>query len=115
MLRIDTNNFVIIKKKDQSDIALTTVDNEAYLRANLENYLLLAGKSCFYGEKDLYVQYLNRAKQLIEKYYEADDPVVKNTLAEINNLSGIEVAAENVKYLESSNVINSFIRKMSDN
>lgn len=109
------NNFVIIKKKDQSDIALTTVDNEAYLRANLENYLLLAGKSCFYGEKDLYVQYLNRAKQLIEKYYEADDPVVKNTLAEINNLSGIEVAAENVKYLESSNVINSFIRKMSDN
>ncbi|MBQ4488063.1 MAG: uroporphyrinogen-III C-methyltransferase [Ruminobacter sp.] len=109
------NNFVIIKKKDQSDIALTTVDNEAYLRANLENYLLLVGKSCFYGEKDLYVQYLNRAKQLIEKYYEADDPVVKNTLAEINNLSGIEVAAENVKYLESSNVINSFIRKMSDN
>ena len=109
------NNFVIIKKKDQSDIALTTVDNEAYLRANLENYLLLAGKSCFYGEKDLYVQYLNRAKQLIEKYYEADDHVVKNTLAEINNLSGIEVAAENVKYLESSNVINSFIRKMSDN
>lgn len=109
------NNFVIIKKKDQSDIALTTTDNEAYLRANIENYLLLAAKSCFYGEKDLYLQYLNRAKQLIEKYYEADDPVVKNTLAEINNLSGVEVAVENVKYLESSNVINSFIRKMSDN
>lgn len=107
------NSFVVIKRKDVTDTALMAPDNEAFLRANLENYLLLAAKSCFYREQELYVQYLNRARELTETYFDSEDPVVQNTLKGIAETAAEKISSTDVKYLQSTVEISNFVNEFA--
>ena len=107
------NSFVVIKRKDVTDTALMAPDNEAFLRANLENYLLLAAKACFYREQELYSQYLNRARELTEKYFDETDPVVQNTLKGINETAAETIASTDVRFLNSTVEIGKFINEFA--
>ncbi|WP_294460034.1 uroporphyrinogen-III C-methyltransferase [uncultured Ruminobacter sp.] len=107
------NSFVVIKRKDVTDTALMAPDNEAFLRANLENYLLLAAKACFYREQELYSQYLNRARELTEKYFDETDPVVQNTLKGINETAAEKIASTDVRFLNSTVEIGKFINEFA--
>lgn len=107
------NSFVVIKRKEVTDTALIAPDNEAFLRANLENYLLLAAKACFYREQELYTQYLTKAHELVEKYFDNTDPVVVNTLKGITETASEKIATEDVKYLNSTVEISNFINEFS--
>ena len=107
------NSFVVIKRKDATDTALMAPDNEAFLRANLENYLLLAAKACFYREQELYSQYLNRARELTETYFDETDPVVQNTLKGINETAAEKIASTDVRFLNSTVEIGKFINEFA--
>ena len=107
------NSFVVIKRKDATDTALMAPDNEAFLRANLENYLLLAAKACFYREQELYSQYLNRARELTETYFDETDPVVQNTLKGINETAAEKIASTDVRILNSTVEIGKFINEFA--
>lgn len=107
------NSFVVIKRKDATDTALMAPDNEAFLRANLENYLLLAAKACFYREQELYSQYLNRARELTETYFDEADPVVQNTLKGINETAAEKIASTDVRFLNSTVEIGKFINEFA--
>ncbi len=108
------NRFLVIKRKDVQDAALIAPDNEAFLRANLENYLLLAAKAYFYRQSDLYAQYLGRAEELTARYFDESDPVVANTLGGIREVAGAPVPLQGVKYLESLVEVRNFIRDFAD-
>lgn len=107
------NSFVVIKRKDATDTALMAPDNEAFLRANLENYLLLAAKACFYREQELCSQYLNRARELTETYFDETDPVVQNTLKGINETAAEKIASTDVRFLNSTVEIGKFINEFA--
>ena len=107
------NSFVVIKRKDATDTALMAPDNEAFLGANLENYLLLAAKACFYREQELYSQYLNRARELTETYFDETDPVVQNTLKGINETAAEKIASTDVRFLNSTVEIGKFINEFA--
>ena len=61
----------------------------------------------------MYTQYLTKAHELVEKYFDNTDPVVVNTLKGITETASEKIATEDVKYLNSTVEISNFINEFS--
>ncbi len=108
------SNFVSIRRKSVDEMALVEPKHETYLRENISMNLLLAQKAFYQGDYAYYRTNIEVAMNLIQKYFDLDAPMVKNTYQQLAKLKSQERTALDLpKVLTSSQAAKEYVDSLN--
>ncbi|WP_136068288.1 uroporphyrinogen-III C-methyltransferase [Modicisalibacter radicis] len=90
----ELKDLVVVRKHDQALEALMTPEQESYLRQNVRLQLEQAQLALLQSNAELYAASLDKARKLIERYYDTGNQGVANSLERLATLADRNVHPE---------------------
>ncbi|MDW5376128.1 uroporphyrinogen-III C-methyltransferase [Halomonas sp. HP20-15] len=110
----ELKDLVVVRKHDQALEALMTPEQESYLRQNVRLQLEQAQLALLQSDAKLYEASLDKARKLIERYYDTDNQGVANSLERLATLAGKNVHPELPDISASLQQLRDFMERRHD-
>ncbi|WP_251976042.1 uroporphyrinogen-III C-methyltransferase [Salinicola avicenniae] len=111
----ELKDLVTVRRHDQPLEALITPEQESYLRQNVRLLLEQAQLALLKSEPELYQASLDKARELVEGYYAADNEGVQRSLSRLESLRETNVRPSLPDISESSQRLKRFIEQRFGN
>ena len=105
-----SDNFITIRRQDNSVDALLSPQTAWYLTENLKTQLLQAELAVHRQDQAKFNQALKTAKAWIKRYYDVNQPATKSMLASLDSLSNVIITTTYPTKLNSAALIQTTIR-----
>ncbi|SQD79498.1 uroporphyrinogen-III C-methyltransferase [Moritella yayanosii] len=105
-----SDNFITIRRQDNSVDALLSPQTAWYLTENLKTQLLQAELAVHRQDQAKFNQALKTAKAWLERYYDVNQPATKSMLASLDSLSNVSITTTYPTKLNSAALIQTTIR-----
>jgi len=105
-----SDNFITIRRQDNSVDALLSPKTAWYLTENLKNQLLQAELAVHRQDQAKFTQALKTAKAWIKRYYDVNQPATKSMLTSLDSLSKVTITTTYPTKLSSAALIQTTIR-----
>ena len=105
-----SDNFITIRRQDNSVDALLSPQTAWYLTENLKTQLLQAELAVHRQDQAKFKQALKTAKAWIKRYYDVNQPATKNMLTSLDSLSNVTITTTYPTKLNSAALIQTTIR-----
>ena len=110
----ELKDLVVVRKHDQALEALMTPEQESYLRQNVRLQLEQAQLALLQSDAKLYQASLEKARTLIERYYDTDNQGVANVLERLATLAAKDVRPELPDISASLQKLRDFMERRHD-
>ncbi|MGQ7176542.1 uroporphyrinogen-III C-methyltransferase [Escherichia coli] len=81
------DNFITIRRRDDTAVPLLAPNQDIYLRENIRSRLLVAAQAVPRHQEETYRQALENVSTWVRAYYDTDDATTKAFLDEVDQLS----------------------------
>ncbi|PKH07643.1 uroporphyrinogen-III C-methyltransferase [Moritella sp. Urea-trap-13] len=105
-----SDNFITIRRQDNSVEALLSPQTAWYLTENLKTQLLQAELAVHRQDQAKFTQALKTAKAWIKRYYDVNQPATKSMLTSLDSLSKVTITTTYPTKLNSAALIQTTIR-----
>ncbi|MCJ8352271.1 uroporphyrinogen-III C-methyltransferase [Moritella sp.] len=105
-----SDNFITIRRQDNSVDALLSPQTAWYLTENLKTQLLQAELAVHRQDQAKFKQALKTAKAWIKRYYDVNQPATKSMLTSLDSLSNVIITTTYPTKLNSAALIQTTIR-----
>ncbi|NQZ94822.1 MAG: uroporphyrinogen-III C-methyltransferase [Moritella sp.] len=105
-----SDNFITIRRQDNSVDALLSPQTAWYLTENLKTQLLQAELAVHRQDQAKFKQALKTAKAWIKRYYDVNQPATKSMLTSLESLSNVSITTTYPTKLYSAALIQTTIR-----
>jgi len=104
------DNFITVRRRDNSAQPLLAPNQDIYLRENIRSRLLIASQAIPRHQEDIYKQSLEAVSTWVRAWYNTDDPTTKAFLAQIDQLSQTPIAMDLPETLSSQGLIDKLMQ-----
>lgn len=104
------DNFITVRRRDNSAQPLLAPNQDIYLRENIRSRLLIASQAIPRHQEDIYKQSLEAVSTWVRAWYNTDDPTTKAFLAQIDQLSQTPIAMDLPESLSSQGLIDKLMQ-----
>ena len=88
------DNFITIRRRDNTAQPLLAPNQDIYLRENIRSSLLIAAQAVPRHQQEIYKQSLESVSTWVRSWYDASDPATKAFLAQIDTLEQQTIAMD---------------------
>ena len=81
------DNFITIRRRDETAVPLLAPNQDVYLRENIRSRLLVAAQAVPRHQEETYKQALDNVSTWVRAYYDTDDATTKAFLEDLDKLS----------------------------
>ncbi|KFC00934.1 HemX family protein [Trabulsiella guamensis ATCC 49490] len=99
------DNFITIRRRDETAVPLLAPNQEVYLRENIRSRLLVAAQAVPRHQDETYKQALDNVSTWVRAYYDTDDATTKSFLDEIDKLSQQSISMDIPDTLQSQAIL----------
>ena len=95
------DNFITIRRRDDTAVPLLAPNQDIYLRENIRSRLLVAAQAVPRHQEETYRQALENVSTWVRAYYDTDDATTKAFLDEVDQLSQQNISMDLPETLQS--------------
>ncbi len=95
------DNFITIRRRDDTAVPLLAPNQDIYLRENIRSRLLVAAQAVPRHQQETYRQALENVSTWVRAYYDTDDATTKAFLDEVDQLSQQNISMDLPETLQS--------------
>jgi len=88
------DNFITVRRRDNSAQPLLAPNQDIYLRENIRSRLLIASQAVPRHQDDIYKQSLEAVSTWVRAWYNVDDPTTKAFLSQIDQLAQTSISMD---------------------
>ncbi|PIJ50776.1 uroporphyrinogen-III C-methyltransferase [Erwinia sp. OLTSP20] len=99
------DNFITIRRRDNTAQPLLAPDQQIYLRENIRSRLLIAAQAVPRHQDEIYKQSLDTVSAWIRAWYDVKNPAVKAFLAQLDELSQENISVDLPVSLQSQRLM----------
>ena len=104
------DNFITVRRRDNSAQPLLAPNQDIYLRENIRSRLLIASQAIPRHQEDIYKQSLEAVSTWVRAWYNTDDPTTKAFLTQIDQLTQTTIAMDLPDNLTSQGLIDKLMQ-----
>ncbi|MRS17392.1 uroporphyrinogen-III C-methyltransferase [Enterobacteriaceae bacterium RIT691] len=99
------DNFITIRRRDETAVPLLAPNQDVYLRENIRSRLLVAAQAVPRHQEETYKQALDNVSTWVRAYYDTDDATTKTFLDELDKLSQQNINMDVPETLQSQAIL----------
>lgn len=99
------DNFITIRRRDETAVPLLAPNQDVYLRENIRSRLLVAAQAVPRHQEQTYKQALDNVSTWVRAYYDTDDATTKTFLDELDKLSQQNINMDVPETLQSQAIL----------
>ncbi|POT54573.1 uroporphyrinogen-III C-methyltransferase [Citrobacter amalonaticus] len=99
------DNFITIRRRDETAVPLLAPNQDVYLRENIRSRLLVAAQAVPRHQEETYRQALDNVSTWVRAYYDTDDATTKAFLDEVDKLSQQSITMDVPETLQSQAIL----------
>lgn len=104
------DNFITIRRRDETAVPLLAPNQDIYLRENIRAQLLAAAQAIPRHQAETYKQALDNVSTWVRSYYDTQDAATKAFLGDIDNLSQQDIEMDIPETLQSQSVLDKLMQ-----
>ncbi|HFZ8996581.1 TPA: uroporphyrinogen-III C-methyltransferase [Citrobacter freundii] len=99
------DNFITIRRRDDTAVPLLAPNQDVYLRENIRSRLLVAAQAVPRHQEETYRQALDNVSTWVRAYYDTDDATTRAFLDEVDKLSQQNISMDVPETLQSQPIL----------
>ncbi|RWR02762.1 uroporphyrin-III methyltransferase [[Pantoea] beijingensis] len=104
------DDFITIRRRDNTAEPLLAPNQDVYLRENIRSRLLIAAQAVPRHQDEIYRQSIDTVSTWVRAWFDTNDPATKSFLAQLDDLSQQNVSMDVPDALESQPMLNKLMQ-----
>ncbi|MBT0727528.1 uroporphyrinogen-III C-methyltransferase [Rosenbergiella australiborealis] len=104
------NNFITVRRRDNTAQPLLAPNQDIYLRENIRSQLLIAAQAIPRHQEEIYKQSLDAVSTWVRAWYNTNDPATKAFLAQVDQLVQTPISMDLPETLTSQNLLDKLMQ-----